>query len=130
MHGAIDVIGAVIVKFNEVESQDEIHVDDIHVFDFDMKQKRWEREPEFLFRNIFLIKINDLGDLIKGEEVTCHIHDSYKCKKPLLTPPLRGTLISLYNKMKKESTDKIENYGYEYSESNPVTGIGGDRDEG
>ena len=129
--GAIDVIGAVKVKFNKVKSRDEIHVDDIHVFDFDTTKKKVtgrEEKLEFLFRNIFLIKIDDLGDLIKGEEVKCYIHDSYKCKKPLLTPPLRGTLISLYNLYNPK--DKKDKYEYDYSESKPVTGIGGDPDEG
>jgi hypothetical protein len=119
--GAVDVIGAVEVEL-DVEEPSEIQV-----LNFDTREKKPSKgKYEFLNENIFLIKMDyneeGLRNLIEGEKFRCIVfHKQLKREKPLLTPPLRATLVSCYNYY--FPSDKISDYGYPHSKGIPVRGV-------
>ncbi|MEM4091063.1 MAG: hypothetical protein QXQ46_10075 [Thermoplasmatales archaeon] len=121
-YGAIDLIGMIKISFKKYKSIK--GPEDLRILDFDTD----EDTGKFLHREIFLVDLDNLKNLIEGELFDCSIysvslHDKlaanyslikghYKC--PALSPPLRGTLDSCYNKLKDNSSSNI---GFKYDAS-------------
>ncbi|MEM0288210.1 MAG: hypothetical protein QXG05_08615 [Nitrososphaerota archaeon] len=130
-YGAIDLIGMIKISFDKYKSIKS--PEDLRILDFDTD----EDTGKFLHREIFLVDLDNLKKLIEAKPFDCSIYSvsvnddklaanyskilaHYKC--PALSPPLRGTLDSCYNKLKDNSSSNIE-FKYDASQQYLVDSV-------
>ncbi|MEM3186067.1 MAG: hypothetical protein QXQ39_05225 [Conexivisphaerales archaeon] len=130
-YGAIDLIGMIKISFDKYKSIKS--PEDLRILDFDTD----EDTGKFSHREIFLVDLDNLKKLIEAKPFDCSIYSvsvnddklaanyskilaHYKC--PALSPPLRGTLDSCYNKLKDNSSSNIE-FKYDASQQYLVDSV-------